>query len=336
MSKTVLQTKTAVLHKMREYSNAGVAQDDTDYALSMVPFINMYQGQIAKDAKNILKTVQISHHKPDNLLGKFNWNEELVHYDEDISYEALGALGYSLQIADYATVIIEESLDQVSYSTLYTITKTDVQLTVTDGVTPVVTTLDGTEGLITVKGKTNPTSSSYYVRIRFTGDYRYPYRWIALYSDNFYNDDKVPPFEPFVPYTLPSNFYAKKNVSLTFAYEQKLDLNTYRYELFDNSTKRIYFDWYTIGEFTIEYYAYPDAIPVPDAGDLTTSDAYELDLPDEAFMILVDLMASNLLKDENSYMSDGFQNSAYIGLNSNADQEDIDSGFRQVVDNSNW
>jgi len=336
MSRTVLEVKETVLHKMREFSNAGVEQTDQDYLISIVPLINLYQEQIARDTKKIEKIFEIAQNNPDNMLGTYDWNEDLIHTDEDVEYSATGAKAYSFQVSDYATVYIEESTDEVSWSTLYTITKTATLLTVTDGVTPVTTALDGSEGYLTVKGKTNLSVATNYVRIRFSGSYRYLYRWVALFEENFYSNDEVPSFEPWVPYNLPSNMYEKKNVRFKFAYEQDLDFNDFRYEIYSNSLKRIYFNWYLKGEFVIEYYSHPDKIPEPEFSDLTSSDAYYLDIADEGFDILVDLIASNLLKDENSYISDGFKNSAYIGLNNLIDNEDTGKGFKKVINANNW
>lgn len=336
MSTNVGQVKNDVLHVMREYSVDGVVQADNDYLLSIVPLINFHQKVLARDTKCIEKRYEISHNKPENLLGTYEWSESEVHYDEDINYESQGAKAYSFQIADYATVYIEESADEETWTTLYTITKTMALLTVTDGVTPSTTTLDGSEGYVTVKGKTNLSDDDYYIRIRFSGDYRYPYRWVALFEDNFYDDDAVPAYEPFVPYLLPTDFFSLKRVSWTYANQIKEDYNAYRIEKHTKSRTTIFIKWYLEGEFAVEYFALPAMITVPTIPDLDAQDDVDIDIPDRVVPQLIELIASDLLSNENPYLSAGLKESAYIGINNINDQDDASEGFRKVINSNNW
>lgn len=336
MSKTVGQVRKDILHRMREYSVDGVVQADNDYLLSIVPLINLHQLVLARDTKCIDKTYEISHNKPINLLGKYKWTENEVHYNDDIFYEAQGARAFSFQISDYATVYIEESSDKITWDNCYIIEKTLSSLEVSDGVNVNTKSLQGTEGYVTVKGKINLTNSNNYVRIRFSGDYRYPYRWVALFEDNFYDDESVPSFEPFVPYVLPTDFYALKRVSWTYANQIKEDYNAYRIEKHSKSRTTIYIKWSLIGEFIVEYFATPDTIPEPVVPTLDSSDNIELDIPDTVVPQLVELVAADLLGNENYHLSARLKEEAYIGINMINEQDDKNQGFRRVINSDNW
>ena len=335
MTTTVGEIKTTALHKMREFSIDGTAKDDNDYLLSMVPLINFHQKVLARDTKCINRRHKISHSMPDNQLGKYTWHENEIHDDEDVSYSAQGSKGYSFQFSSYALAYIEESADQVTWSNLYTITKTLATLTVTDGITPVVTTLDGSTEYLSVKGKTNLSDDDYYVRIRFGGTYRYLYRWVALFEENFYDDDAVPQFSPFVPYDLPTNYYAVNRVTWTHEYEQKEDYNKYRFEE-EEDGNIIFIEWYEEGEFTIEYYASPTKITLPVLPTLDSQDATLVDIPDEVVPQLIELVASDLLSNESDSRSRLLKQDAYIGINQINDQDDRNQGKKRVVNESNW
>ena len=336
MSKSVGEIKTDVLHRMRQFSKKGTQLYDNDYLLSMVPLINIHQFVVARDTKCIEKPYKFSHFMPDNLIGEYEWLEEEVHTDTDKSYIGESAKAYSLQIANYATVYIEESADQDTWVTLYTITKTLASVTVTDGMTPVVTTLDGTHDFITVKGKTNLSDDDYYVRIRFGGTYRYPYRYAALFEDLFYDDDEVPEYMPWVSYDLPTDLFGINSVSWTFAHQQKKDYNDYRIEKHDKVERKIYVNWYEKGEFTIMYYSHPAKIDIPVLPTLDSEDATLIDIPDTAAPQLVELIAADLLRNERPDMSGDFTEQAYIGLNQINDSRDVNEGSKQVIDVNNW
>lgn len=317
---TVGQIQNDVLHKMREYSNSGEVASGTaidDYKLSMIPLINLYQKQLVVETKKLKRVYEIAHNMPDNQLGEFVENE--VHIttdtDNDITYEATGSRAYSFQVAGTATVYIEEQISGV-WTTLVTVSHTP-----TAG-----------EGYVTYKGLTGIGDTTNSLRIRFSGSYRYLYRWVALFEDLFASADDVPKYEPYVPYDMPSNFYEKDRVEWTFENQQYDGYGSYKFE--DAESKRLYIKWDDKGEFKVFYYAYPTFIP--ENGAIGDYDSTEIDLPDEVTPTLINYIASDLKRDEDAYMSDTLFNIANIDnanlqVNSNYEQ-----GQQGIINNDNW
>ena len=319
MSTTVGQIQNSVLHKIREYSNAGViasGADIDDYKLSIIPLLNIYQKKMAVETNKLKKIYKIAHFMPDNQITEFIENEthETTDTDNDITYEAGGSQAYSFQVSGTATVYIEEKINDV-WTTLSTISHT---------------TTSG-NGFTTYSGKTNVGDTSNDVRIRFSGTFRYPYRWVALFADNFATP---PEYAPYVAYDLPSSFYQKNRVDWTFKREQFTDYGDYRFDEYEIDTKRIYIKWEDEGEINVHYYAYPTLIP--EDGTIGQYDSTTIDMPDEAVPTLVDYIASDLMGDENAYLSDKFRNQASensinLQINSNYTQ-----GRQGVIKNDNW
>jgi hypothetical protein len=321
MSITVGDIKKGVLHEMREFSNSGQIQgtdEIKDYLLSIIPLLNVYQKELAVSTQKIKRKYEISHNMPDNQLGKIIWNEDLAHSNSDVSYSALGSRAYSFQVAKYATVYIEEEIAGV-WTNLVTITHTP-----TAG-----------DGYVTYKGLTGVSSTLNLVRIRFSGTYRYPYRWIALFADNFYDASEVPAFEPYVPYSLPVGFYMKDRVQWSHADRQLGDYSAYK---MDETTaiKKMLINWYDKGEFTIYYYAYPTVIADPDPNNTTALDSTMLDVADECLPTLVHRIAGTLLRDENPYISDTLSQDSQIAKAELVQNDNFDYGGQGIVLNSNW
>jgi hypothetical protein len=321
MSITVGDIKKGVLHEMREFSNSGQIQgtdEIKDYLLSITPLLNVYQKELAVSTQKIKRKYEISHNMPDNQLGKIIWNEDLAHSNNDVIYSALGSRAYSFQVAKYATVYIEEEIAGV-WTNLVTITHTP-----TAG-----------EGYVTYKGLTGVSSTSNLVRIRFSGTYRYPYRWIALFADNFYDASEVPAFEPYVRYTLPIAYYQFDRCEILGADRQYTDYTKYRLD-YTNTEKLIKFDWYEIGEFIVRYFAYPTVIADPDPNNTAALDSTMLDVADECLPTLVHRIAGTLLRDENPYISDTLSRDSQISKAELVQNDNFDYGGQGIVLNSNW
>jgi hypothetical protein len=321
MTITVGQIKTGVLHQMREFSNSGSVQveaDIKDYLLSIVPLINLYQKELATTTHKLNRKFEISHNMPDNQLGKIVWNEEKIHANSDESYQALGSKAYSFQVSKYATVYIEEEITGV-WTNLLTITHTP-----TSG-----------EGYVTYKGLTNVSDVTNNVRIRFSGSYRYPYRWVALFADNFFDASEVPTYEPYVPYSGFINFYQINSVNYSHVDRQLGAYTSYKTD-FTTAEKIILINYYDKCELIVNYFAYPTLITEPTASALSSQDSTALDIADECLPALVHRISSTLLRDENAYMSDTAANDFQIAkaeLVQNSEFEESTSG---IVINSNW
>lgn len=311
-----------VIHQMREFSNSGeiiTTSDNKDYLLSVVPLINLYQREMSITTHKISKKYEISQNMPDNQLGVCTWNENQVHTNDDISYEGLGSKAYSLQVSGYATVYIEEEILGI-WTNLVTISHIP-----TDG-----------EGYVTYKGLTGVSDTSNQVRIRFSGAYRYLYRWVALFSDNYFSANEVPKYEPFVPYELPIDFYMKDRIDWTYANQQFNDYAEYRLETYENNKKRIFFKYYEKGEFNVHYYAYPAFINPPNPDNVNEQDNVELDIAEEAIPALVHRICSTLTSDEDAYRSQRFSNEFATAMNNLIEFGNYEQGDQNIISNSNW
>jgi hypothetical protein len=317
---TVGEIKTKTLHEMREYASGGEAISDTDnkdYLLSVVPLINLFQNEIATQQNAIYATYPIAQNNPENQLGT-SWYEGLVHSSEDISYSATGSQAYSFQVCGTATVYIEEETAEDTWTTLDTISHTD------------------STGYTTYKDIITASDIENDIRIRFSGSYRYQYRYVALFAEAFPDDDSVPPYLPAVPYDLPTTFFRLDRVDWTHQNGIMENYAAYRFETYGKSSKRIYLPYSTSGEVNVHYYAYPTFITEPSASDLTTQDDTVLDLPDEYEPTLVHRISAALLRDEEPYLADTFNNEYFVGMNAHIGNRPQDNGIETPINTSNW
>jgi hypothetical protein len=319
---TVGDIRNGVLHEMREYSNSGsviTSTDNKDYLLSIIPLINVYQKELATTTNKIERKIEISHHMPVNQLGYIQWNEARVHAGGvNDEFSAQGSRGYSITASGYFNFVVQEEISGV-WTTLVNTTHTP-----TSG-----------EGDVTYKGKLTLTSTSNKVRIVLNSAYRHPYRWVALYSDVFYNDAAVPAFDPYVPYDLPSDFYKLKEIKFAYPERQFNSYSAYKTD-FVTSIKKIRLNWYEIGEFFVYYYAYPTSISDPDPNNILASDGTVLDIADECAPALIHRIASALMRDENPYISDVLREDAQIAKSELVQSTQFEQGEQSIINNSNW
>ena len=340
MSITVAQVKSAVHHKMREYSNRGTLQTDTDYLLSVVPLINSFQRELATTIMGIKRTYDISQYNPDNMLGKYEWTENDFHTNEDREYEVTGAQGFSFQLGKgSATVYIKEETSTDVWVTLVTITRSATQIVVTEHLSPDVvttTTLDGSEGFVTIKGLTHISSIANDIKFVLTGNYTYPFRWVAFFEYLYPTNADVPSFEPYVSYLLPTNYYRINRSECSMPEEVNSSYPLYKITKVENEVTYFYLDYYFRGEIVVNYYAYPAFITEPTTANITASDAVKLDIADEAVDALTYKIASILLKDENPYMADTFDNDFRDNVNILDANKEESVSFQTIPEVNGW
>lgn len=317
---TVGDVKNLTLNKMREFSNGGeliTTSDNKDYLLSLIPLINLYQKEICVSTHKIDRKYPVVINNPTNLLGDFL--EDLVHTGaEDKMYEVEGGLTYSFQVKGTYTVYVEEE------------TATDVW-TVLDTLTGVPT--DGV-GYSVISGFVLASDADNNVRLRFSGAYRYPFRYPAFFGDSFATVAEIPIYLPHVPTDMDEDFYLIKRIDSVVANQQYVDYSDYRMEKYDKNRKRIYFPYGVKGQFNIHYYAYPATIPEASEANPDENNAIELDIAEEAIPALVHRIASTLLKDENPYMADSFEEDYTVAKSEVDRQNDMDQGIQTFVDNT--
>ena len=318
MSITLGEFKNRVLHKIREFSNAGVivsAADNADYFNSIPSLINDSLIEMQTTLKIMQKRYDIAHFMPQNQLGyrEFNEGRGVLHDDEDVSFMATGSRAYSFQVSDTATIYIEENVSD-TWVTLQTINHTG----------------DPGQGYSSYKGKIPLMGSDNEIRIRFSGDYFYRMRWIALFRENFETDEKVPYFQPYVPYNMPDDFYQISKVVQTRPSETYIEYGTYRTDVFQIDKKEILFSWYEQGEFEIYYFNYPEIIE-NDAPDSTV-----IDIADELIPLLVNRVGELLQIDENTYIKEALRADYVTQYNALYASKINNQSFRQVHNVRGW
>lgn len=318
MAITLGDFNNRILDEIREFSNAGnivpVARN-LDYFLSVPRLINTHLTEMQTTAKIMQTKYDITHYMPDNQLGRVEWNEEddAVHRDDDVTFEAQGSRAFSFQVGDTATIHLEEEINDV-WTLIRTIEHVD-----TSG-----------SGYVTYKGKTNISDVNNNFRIRFSGPYFYRFRWIGLFAENYASDDKVPSFEPYVPYTMPDNFYQLSKIVQTRPREINLEFGDFKFDVRNSNETTIYFDWYEQGEYAIHYFNYPDVVPSDAADD------FILNIPEEMIPPLVFKIASKLQIDENTYISEGLYSEYVSSYNNMIDEKRKNRSFKRVQNKLGW
>ena len=319
---TVGDITKGVLHSMREYSNSGELaeeQDVKDYLISMVPLINVYQSQIATEQNALSGRYDIAQNNPANMLGT-DWYEDKVHTNEDVSYEASGPKAYSFQVSGIATIYIEEETSADTWTILETISHTP-----SEG-----------GGYEQYKNTITASDDSNTIRIRFSGLYRYLYRYIAFFEYPYSSATYVPTYQPYVEYLLPETVFRVRNMERSHPDGQRKAYSDYRIEQHSKSRFTVLIPWKDSGEFIVYYYTYPEIITEPSISNLTEQDDTELDLPDEWKSVLIDRITSNLLSDESARRSEKFNASFQEGMNIRSARQQPGIGQKQIVNKGNW
>lgn len=239
------EAKNKVLSLLDETSTSSSAIND--YLPKMAGYFDAAQKEAAL-VKPILKTYSIMQDNPTNLIGNssnfFNVN---THMGSDVNYECIGATSYYFEIDDIATVYIEENINNV-WTTIETITKAD-------------SGYSAYKGIFVISNAVNK------VRLRFSGDYYYHFRNIAMWDIPFSANNKVPNFGKYAYYTMPSDFYKAEKIT-----KDSEVVKSYHWE----NPRLLRLNYYDDGEFLLQYQAYPTTI------DSNTLDTYEFEVDVEA------------------------------------------------------
>jgi hypothetical protein len=271
------QVQDAVLKLLDEFSSRGTALAATktaDYRFKIQQVTNDTIYQLASTTAKLPETFYVSYNPIKNSL-VYDTSTIQQHTDTDISITLLNALSCYFECTGPATVVIEESLDGVTYTAIETIT-----------VASTVTALTAYRRLIT------PTSALYTVRLRFTGDYPYIFRNYVLYPYTFPTEDDVPSHGPWQTVTTPTDF---------------LDLN---YVEIEDGVDRSYYDHFIkTPEGDLAFYAYDGPMQLlvrywrkPTLLTFTTDEtanrALTIDLRDDAALLIPYNVAGEVLNSE--------------------------------------
>ena len=288
------RTKTFML--IDSYSRSGVLLDpnDTkqkDYTLKMPFFFDMAQKQIAT-VKKIVKTKRISHAMPVNKLTSPLYQFDIVqNYGDDQIYQVSGtANAYYFEVDDVCQVLIEEEILGV-WTTLVTINNV----------------LADAGSFKAFKGILSPSNATNNIRIRFIGNTLYNHRNRALWLEKFSDVSRVPDYNRYVLYPVGADFYQLNKVILkgqltnSQPYENTADF-------FWEKRNVIAIGWYNVGEYSVEYFAFPTDITA------STTDATEFEVDIDAQELIPFYTAAMLLVNENNVVGDRMLNEFNVKL----------------------
>lgn len=265
------ECRLKALKLINEYSNNASlipSQKNADYTLRFNHFADMSQKEIAQIRK-IPATYIITQNTIPNILGLLKGFEMKQHLGEDIVFEGKGCKSYYFEVDNIATIYIEKLVNG-AWETLETIENTTKRK------------FTQHRGLVANDEKS-------LVRIRFSGQYVYNYRNIALYAYSFPAVEDIPDYIPYVRYELPSDFMELKSIISETEVRQYKTMQQYFFE----NRRTLLLNYYEVGQYIINYYRYPS--------DITddTIDTYEFEVDIDAQEAIPFFIAGHVIIDEN-------------------------------------
>lgn len=270
--------KAKTISLLNQKSNAGnlIASTDgntLDFTLRMPALFDVTQKEIATTAKYIHKVKSISQNSiPNQLSTSLAPFDSVQHLSTDlVDAEALGALSYSFEVDNVATIYIEEENPVGTWTILSTINNTTPKGTFTK-----------------YTGFTNVVSPLHNVRLRFSGSYPYNIRNRALFAYLFPTISDIPDYERFIKYTMPTDYFKLQSIvnkDIDFPYIQS---EPWYWE----GRNVLSVDYRVKGSLDIFYFAYPADIPD------NVADSYAFEIDEEAAQAMPFYVASQLLIDD--------------------------------------
>jgi hypothetical protein len=266
------EAKVYAIQLINEYSVSGtlVSSSDGNYQdliKRMNPLANTVQMELAKLVK-IPGVHSISQNPITNLLGLYAFDEAQHFPGTNLTYQATGAKSFSIEVDGPCALAFDEQVSGTwtPLSGTYSV----------NGGTP-----SSFSGSIAVSGITKFTnyrglltiaSASNAVRITVTATYPIKSRYRALFAYPYATADKVPWYRAYIPYDLPTDYWAFNKMMRS--YDQRQFAENKDYIL--TSDQKMHLSWFLTGQFDIYYWKKPTVI----TND--TSDSYEFEVDDDA------------------------------------------------------
>ena len=249
---TLSQCKDKAIKLMRQYSNGGVViptNENLDYTLPMNQLADTAQREVAKYAK-IHALYSFSRNAVIPPFGEYSIKQYIPTTDL-VDAVCINGQAYYFEVDAPCSVVIEESADLTTWSTLSTIVVT------------AIISFTAYSGSITPSLVTNT------IRLRFTGTYPFNRRNTAIWNIPF---QVVPTYASQVKYDMPTDFYKLDKIVVqndNNIYQENVN---YKWQGF----KSLYIDYMYSGSFDVHYFKYPTRIT--DA----TADSYTFEVSEEA------------------------------------------------------
>ena len=281
------QVRTATLKILGEFSSRGnvVPQSkNADFNFQIQQITNESIMELASTTAKLPKTLLIPHNPIKNSL--YDDTSSIRQHIPSIDFSIVlgNAKSVSLESTGPATIVIEESSDGTTYTPLETIT---IESSVTT--------------FVEYKRLISPSLSTNTVRLRFTGDYLYLFRNFVLYPYSFPDVNSIPSHSPWRRIETPDDFLDLNYVEIRRDARQFLPYNnlikTPENELFFNNLEGP-------SELLIHYWRKPNLLTF--TGVEATDDELEIDLRDDAALILAYNIAGTIQNSEEEGRGDGY------------------------------
>ena len=231
-----------ILSLLDEFTEDGVPvsdEDNIDIEKKVIEFTDMSQKEMWKYNKNT-KPIELVRKPPINRLGLLS-NFEIVDFEgEDQYYPNEAGInnvqGYSIQVDGDCVLTYQERVGS-SWVDLVVLTPTSI------------TTRTTFKDVLNVSDTSNP------VRLKVSGTTHFRHMNRALWQ-YLYQADKVPTYEPWVKYDLPSDFNSVDMVVEEFPQRQYSQSANYKLENF----RDFYYNFYYEGTIRITYKPVPVTI----------------------------------------------------------------------------
>jgi len=294
MNQLTAQTKTFIL--LDSHSRSGTILDPSgakqkDYLLKMPYMFDTAQKQIAT-VKKIVRTKKISHAMPMNKLENPKYQFDIIQSngDDQIYKVDKTANAYYFEVDDVCQVLIEEETSEDVWDVLETINN------------PLVNA-----GVFTpYKGILTPSDEENNIRIRFIGNTLYNHRNRALWGEKFSDVTRVPDYNRYVLYTVEKLYQLSKVILKGQVFNGQAYDNTDAY--YWERQDVIAIGWYNVGEYSIEYFAYPNDITS------TTGDDVEFEVDIDAQELIPSYAAAMCVLNENNVVGDRLLNEYNVKL----------------------
>ena len=266
---TLGEAKIKALQLVNEYSTSGelILTTDPNYqdlVLRMNPLANDAQIEIAKLSK-IYATRIINHDPIPNLLGLYASNEVSHSPGTDLTYSAVGAKSFSVDVGKFAcNIYFYETISGVLIPLDGTYSK--------DGGTAIAFTgsisITGADEYTNYKGLFTASSVLNVVTMKIVATYRMKSRNRALFAYGFPTAVNVPYFTSYVSYDLGVDYMEFDRMMREFDERQYQENQDY---ILTNDNK-IHLNWFLTGQFIVHYWKWPAVITN------TTPDSYAFEV----------------------------------------------------------
>jgi hypothetical protein len=275
------QIKDSTFKLLDDYSSRGnilAPIKTSDYNFKVQQIVNESIYELASTTAKLPKTLLIPHNPIKNTLADDTSSIRQHLPTIDFSISLGNARSCALESTGPATIVIEETNDGSTYTEIETIT-----------IASTVTTFTEYKRLISPSLPTNT------IRLRFTGDFVYLFRNYVLYSYSFPDEASIPSHSPWRKIATPTDFLDLNYVEIMRDARQYLPysnlIKTPENELFVNNLEQAC-------EFRIHYWRKPTLLTF--TGIQATDDALEIDLRDDAALIIAYNVAGTIQNSEES------------------------------------